>query len=99
MKTLKPIAERREVVVPARSVIDQVMDLPINSVVLIGGGLGTVAHRTGPDGWLFTRPPYPEGSDKPGAHPYYHNDEVRSALKRREGSGATFTVVREGGTL
>lgn len=87
MHEIKPIKVEK-------SVIDQLVELPTESVVLIksAGGFenptSTVLHRTGITGWLLTRDSLPGYSGK-----YLNVDSVRTLVERHEEAGSTFHVI------
>lgn len=90
--TLQPI-----VIVPAqpaieKSILDQILELPVESIVVTSGVLSSVLHRTGPSGWLVTRAPDTWG----GSQGYLHRPEVEEWVAGHEGCGDIFTVVRTG---
>lgn len=97
MTKINTIPETTQVV-PGKSIADQIVDLPVGSVVLIkqgrsSQGLSTVLHRTGSNGWLSTRPlaiVEPKRSSR-----YYGKREIHRAIAIYEDAGAEFTLVDE----
>ena len=91
------------VVTVVKSATDKILELPIESVVLIAGWVDStynrhrtpvVLHRTGSDGWLPTR--YAELFRKRTGSMYVSNDSVREALEQAEANGATFVLLISG---
>jgi len=86
-KTLKPIEAVMEVVVvtPAQSIVDQVLDLPVNSIVIsvpkVGYGGTDALIRTGIVGWLSCREPM---GLEPSESKYLKNPDVKAWVKHRE---------------
>ena len=70
-------------IVVEESVVDQVLDLPVNAVVMVVEsvmrlpGMHYVLQRTGRNGWLATRTLPLVAADRG----YYANDDIRVALE------------------
>lgn len=89
---MRDIVNQQEVrvVTEGKSIADQIVELPLGSIVLAHGPvLNTVLHRTGSNGWLLTR----------GKGGYLSTSYIREAVASLEKNGATFTVLREGHSL
>lgn len=98
-RTIAATPDVTEVVRRGCSAAEQIIALPLGSVVIIRSSspraaIKTVLHRTGIDGWLSTR-----GLD--GARPkdmsgYYGRSNVLHALASYEEKGYVFELAAEG---
>jgi hypothetical protein len=89
MRELTAIPEKTEVVVvqEGKSLYDQLLELPTESIVLLPGtrtaihphSTPTVLHRTGVSGWLITR-----GAREFIDRAYINRDTLRMLLERRK---------------
>ena len=93
-----------QVVQPGKSIIDQILELPLESIVLAevthANGYSharSILHRTGMSGWLITRAPSGTHLAGKANGAYLHEAEVRRWAESFEAHpSATFTVLHEG---
>lgn len=94
-RQLQNIEEVTEVVTPARTILDQILDLPVESIVIAvrKGEVGAsfVLHRTGRNGWLATR--HVKGGG------YLNREDVEAWYNDRVDAGSTFLVAYEPGRV
>lgn len=108
MQEITPIERVEKVVVVVeqeeKSILDQILELPNESVVLAKAATGgeelfssrrnvasSVLHRTGSTGWLATRLPYDLAPRGPGT--YLHADDVEQWYDTHRKAGATFILL------
>lgn len=107
-RVITPTERVVQVVEEEKSILDQILELPNESVVQASAPLHpngrsrhtfeiSILHRTGPSGWLVTRIPGGLMEYRSRAKGSYLGEAfVRTWVEHYELSGATFEVLSEG---